>query len=772
MKTNTAAQSRTLIMKLLITGFIFSLCLFFSFGFTISADLPNECVLSGNVQDSSGSSIPDAEVTLISRTDAGQSIHTVTNEEGGFCFQELVSTPMDLVITYPGFEEVWVRGVNGSRSGLAIVLEPARLKESITVTAGTRTEKRLEEVPIRTEIVLPEVIKLSKAKTLGDAVEYNPGIRVENACQNCNFKTIRMLGLQGAYTQILFDGLPSMSSLAKVYGVDHIPAQMVDRIEVVKGGGSAIYGPGAVGGVVNIISHIPSRSGINLYASSEWMSGTPVQSFGTIADWVSESRNSFITAYTQADNSNPMDLNDDAITELADRKMSASGIRFGRNFFEQSAKLSIDFNYMWEDRRGGNKLDLPQDQADITEWVESNRYSFGTSWFHSPSLAWDYRLSFSLADTDRDTYYGSEMDPNAYGVSENPLWLIDGQVNHYLGDHIFSWGSQLRSDGIIDTQPAYSRLTDETYYNFGAYLQDDWFFLDGFELVYGLRVDKHSELEDPVISPRVALMWSPTPDFKFRGSIATGFQAPQVFDEDLHITQVNGEGQIIRNHPDLEEESSLTMTLGLDWRPVIGRGYGLLEINGFDTEIEDLFLVVEDDNPATEEYEFTRINHGKSRVYGVEFNLGYGISNMFQVEGGLVEQRARFADPDPDFNSRDYFSTPNRYGSVSLVYFNRRVGDFFIASRFESGSKLPHYAGFIPEDRLETTPAWGIIDLSFSRDFSLLGGDRSKMNINVGIKNLTNKYQDDLDKTIYRDAGYLWGPRFPRSFFVSLGFDL
>ncbi len=105
---------------------------------------------------------------------------------------------------------------------------------------------------------MPEIIEMSKAKTLGDAVEYNPGIRVESGCQNCNFKTIRMLGLQGPYTQILFDGLPTMSSLAKVYGVDHIPAQMVDRIEVVKGGGSAIYGPGAVGGVVNVISHTPS----------------------------------------------------------------------------------------------------------------------------------------------------------------------------------------------------------------------------------------------------------------------------------------------------------------------------------------------------------------------------------------------------------------------------------------------------------------------------------------------------------------------------------
>jgi len=312
-------------------------------------------------------------------------------------------------------------------------------------------------------------------------------------------------------------------------------------------------------------------------------------------------------------------------------------------------------------------------------------------------------------------------------------------------------------------------MTDATYTNAGAYIQDDWFFLDGFELVYGFRADKHSELEDVVFSPRAALMWSPALDLKFRGSVATGFLAPQVFDEDLHITQVNGEGQIIRNDQDLKEESSITYTLGMEWRPVLGRGNGLLEINAFDTEIKDLFLVVETDDPSTEEYEFTRINHGGSSIYGMELNFGYGIAEFFQIEAGVVEQRARFDDPDPDFNSKDYFSTPDRYGSVSFVYFNRTVGDFFIASRFESGSKLPHYAGYIAEDRLENTPAWGIIDLSYSRDFTINSSEHCKWNLSTGIRNLTNRYQDDLDRTINRDSGYLWGPRTPRTFFLSLG---
>ncbi|MCK5794793.1 MAG: TonB-dependent receptor, partial [Anaerolineales bacterium] len=568
---------------LLIMAMLF--CLSVLTASALPPDTAPGCSVEGSVKDTLGNLIPSVTVLL-----ENNSQMTVTDGVGHFCFESAPEGPLTLLATYKGFAEKWVNDLQPGNGPVEIILEPARIRESITVTAATRTEKRLEDVPIRTEVIMPEIIEMSSAKTLADAVEFTPGIRVENSCQNCNFSSIRMLGLQGPYTQILFDGQPTMSSLAQVYGVEHIPAQMVDRVEIVKGGGSSIYGSGSVGGVINIISHTPSRNSIHLESSAEWVSGTPVQSFGAVADWISKSNNTFLTAYTQNNNTNPMDLNDDAITEISDRKLSTSGLRFGQNFFDQSAKLTIDFSYMWEDRRGGSNLDLPKDQAFLTEWVQSKRTAFGTTWFHSPNTDMDYRLSFSLANTDRDTYYGSNQDPNAYGNSDNPLWLIDGQVNNYLGPHILSWGGQFRSDSIKDTQPAYDRTTDETYHNIGAYIQDDWFFLDGFELVYGFRVDKHSALEDSIVSPRAALMWSPSPELRIRSSIATGFLAPQVFDEDLRITQVNGEGQIIRNSPDLKEESSKTYMLGMEWRPLLGPGNALLEANAFDTEIKDLFL--------------------------------------------------------------------------------------------------------------------------------------------------------------------------------------
>jgi len=80
------------------------------------------------------------------------------------------------------------------------------------------------------------------------------GVRVENNCQNCNFNQVRINGMEGKYSQILIDGLPIVSALAGVYVLEQIPANMIERLEVVKGGGSPLYGSNAVAGVVNVIT--------------------------------------------------------------------------------------------------------------------------------------------------------------------------------------------------------------------------------------------------------------------------------------------------------------------------------------------------------------------------------------------------------------------------------------------------------------------------------------------------------------------------------------
>ena len=121
-------------------------------------------------------------------------------------------------------------------------IKPAMTLDAMVVT-GTRTERNILDVPVRTELITASEIDLTGSLKLADIVEYQPGLRVESNCQNCNTSEIRMLGLQQRYIAILSDGMPMFSGLAGVYGIEQIPTGTIEQIEVVKGGGSTFTVP-------------------------------------------------------------------------------------------------------------------------------------------------------------------------------------------------------------------------------------------------------------------------------------------------------------------------------------------------------------------------------------------------------------------------------------------------------------------------------------------------------------------------------------------------
>jgi len=719
---------------------------------------PPRCAVDGIVTDSTGLPLPGAIVNV-------REASVTADATGHVCVTSLEPGAHTLTATFPGFKSqpLTVQVRSGATASTKFRLEP-EFADEIVVT-GTRTGRRIDDVPVRTELVDRDAIDRIGARTLADSVEFTTGVRVESNCQNCNFSQIRLLGLQGPYTQILIDSQPVVSSLAQVYGIEQLPARMIERIEVVKGGGSALYGAGSVGGVVNVISREPAKSGGVAETRTELVGGIPNYFFNGAADWVDAGRQTFVTAFAQTDRVKPVDLTGDGFTEVSRRNLDTTGARFARYLFANKAKLTFDATRMTEDRRGGNLLRLPPHEADIAEEILTERHAGSATWFHSVSPRFDYRTTFAVAAVSRDSYYGVGRDPNAYGNTENMLGLFDSQLNHYVRRHTISWGVQASSETLDDRQPAYERFVDAVYRNVALFVQDDWAFAPRWQVVYGLRADRHSAVGRAITSPRVALMFSPRENLDFRGSIARGFRAPQVFDEDLHLSSVAGEARLMRLSPDLRPETSTNIMAGVEWKPTLGPGQALVEFNAFSTTLGDLFHVIEDDDPATGEFEFVRSNFGTAAVYGFELNLGWGIEDRLIFQGGLVEQRARFDSPEPDFGSRDFFRTPRRYGNFTTTLKHPRAGDLFVGLRYTGSMNAPHYAGFVAEDRLETTPSFVTVDVTFARPIAA-AADRQVV-LTIAARNVTNSYQRDLDQGPLRDAAYLYGPRFPRS--VSLG---
>ncbi|PID80342.1 hypothetical protein CSB20_07800, partial [bacterium DOLZORAL124_64_63] len=469
----------------------------------------------------------------------------------------------------------------------------ARPDQEEVVVTGTRTARLLSEVPVRTEVLSRDILDAAAARSLADAITFTPGVRVLNNCQNCNFTTLSMLGLEGKYSQVLFDSQPLFNSLSMVYGLEQIPADMVERIEVVKGGGSAMYGPGAVGGVVNIIPREFDVSGGRAYVNTEFMDTVRNWSAGFNTGLVSEDRSNHLSMFGMSARNHAYDRDADGFSDTARRNLTTFGGRMTHTM-AGGGRLSLDYGRVDEDRRGGNNLTAPPFESDIAEWIRTERDMVAMNVDQPLGETTDMKVNVSYANTNRHAYYGVGGALDAYGTTINPLWVVDTQLNHRLGDHTLSWGLQYTDDKLDDDHPGHNRHLRSHAVNRGLFVQDDWTLQEHLTLLFGVRVDDHNMLADPVISPRAALYYKPVESTTVRASFSTGFLAPQVFDEDLHIALAGGEPQIIVNGDNLKEEKSRSFTLGVESTPKVGHGWVLLEANVFHTELHDAFALTDE----------------------------------------------------------------------------------------------------------------------------------------------------------------------------------
>jgi outer membrane receptor for ferrienterochelin and colicins len=642
-----------------------------------------------------------------------------------------------------------------------------KIDEEIVVTA-TRTPKLYAETAVKTEVITTTDIQKRAAVNLAEALTQTTGVRVENDCQNCNFTQVRINGMEGKYTQILIDSSPVVSAMTGVYGLEQIPTEMLDRIEIVKGGGSALYGGNAVAGVINVITREPQVAKTTLKLLQESISRRPYTNLSFHSSLVSKDLNTKAFLFAGYQKRDPVDLNSDGFSELGTISNTSFGLNFYNYFENLSGKIKLGFFRIFEERRGGDLFDQPPHEANTAEWIKTDQLGLTLEWNHSFTQRIHYNLSFSVVDAKRNTYYGSHKDPNAYGTTKNPLLFSNAQVNYQAGGHVFSLGFQYKRDKIKDIATGYNRIIEETYEETGYFLQDDFKISKIFTLLTGVRINKHTALEKNILTPRLSFLMNISKNLTFRISFSTGFRAPQVFDEDLHITQVGGEGMMIINSPDLKEERSSNVSLGLDYGKQIGRNIIQLSLEGFFTRLANTFVLHEISRIENARI-LERVNGSGSKVYGLSFELGLMLGAQFSLASGWTVQRSELDEPEPDFNSREFFRTPDLYGFTSLSYKNERLANADLSLEYTGSMKAPHYSGYIEVDRLETTDPFWVLNIKLQKPFRV--SENCAFNIFIGGYNLLNSYQKDLDQGLDRDSGYVYGPAKPRTFYTGLDFS-
>lgn len=682
--------------------------------------------------------------------------------------------------------------------------EPIELDPYNVVSTATRTERLANELPIRTEVISTALFRNTGVSDLSAAIEYLPGARVENNCQNCGAAELQLLGLGAGYNQLLFDGQPLFGGLAAVYGIEHIPTRFVERLEVVKGGASILYGPGAVAGVINIIPREPVVRQAIFETTLELPDGELAYEVTGLYDWVNEDRSLAFTTFAEYREADAIDLNDDGFTDLSEREFSTLGTHFWI-YPQDNTRLTVDYAFTYEDRRGGDNLDRIPHETQITEQTLHDWHRGTLRWDHDLTSELTYHVAAALSYIERDSYYGGiggeplpdqpGHDPMAYAAAVDDARLLYGYtdslryqlesiftyrfVHHtlsfgaqYLHDEVFDekrndLGQSLLTDGSLASRVGQDPIADDSFDNFGIFLQNEWDPNPNWTIIAGLRADNHSLIEDWVISPRAAVRYTASPQLTLRASISTGFRAPEIFNEDFHIDILDDPTRT-RNSPDLKEETSISYAAGCVYTPAFAANKLQLDLELFRTDIEDTFnvsdIVFTDASGSFK----LRENAGGSTVQGFEANALYRFTTNFSIEGGISYVDANFDAAQeiiPGFFTDRFLESPRWTGVAQLNYRNEEFLDLFLGLVYTGPMiAVNEVAPFVNEE----TDAFFVVDFSVTRHFDLGSGENAPhLELTAGVRNLFDERQDDLQVGVDRDPTYLYGPRFPRTFFLS-----
>ncbi|MGJ8548561.1 TonB-dependent receptor [Winogradskyella wichelsiae] len=675
------------------------------------------------------------------------------------------------------------------------------------VVSATRNRISKKEAPVIVKVLSPKLFNATQSVSLADGLNYQPGVRLETNCQNCGFTQVRMNGLQGQYTQILVNSRPVFSALNGVYGLEQIPVSMIDRVEVVRSGGSALFGSNAIAGTINVITKEPVNDSWEISTNLALIDGeTADRTVNINGSVVSEDLKSGVTVYGIFRDRDAYDANNDGFSEITELKNNSLGLKtFLRP--NDNSKIGLDFTAIREYRRGGDKLDLSPQFSDITEELDHNTVFTGLDYElfnddHTNTLS----VYTSLQHTDRGSYYGglgggrtaedSIAANNAFGNTKDLAFVAGAKFNHeFKNNDIVTAGIEYQLNDTNDAIIGYNRLVDQKVNSIGVYGQYEWKPIERFSALIGVRLDNvnvdghytiqdiesSSDVSETVISPRLTLLYNLTDELKFRGGYARGFRAPQAFNEDLHISSVGGEQRFVILSNNLESEFSNAYTASFDYTKDFNKTQTNLLVEGFYTTLKNPFTIVSTGTPLSNGSILEETRNGSGAyVTGANIELSVSPSSDLFFQAGLTVQKSIFKEDQLLFESDGsipgeqdvlldkFVRSPNTYGFFTSSWEASEVLKLDITGNYTGSMIVPLVvsdSGFV--DLIDTE---SFFDMTTKLTYHFDPIENFHVELSGGVQNIFNSYQSDFDTGAERDSTYVYGPNRPRTFFIGLKF--
>lgn len=755
-------------MKRIFSALVAALCTVLSAGAT-----DTDAHIYGHVIDrKTGEHLPYIVVLL-----RGTTIGVTTENTGHYTIRNVPEGDFVVEVSAIGYK-TQTRSIHiakGRSYEVNFSLEEDFVQIDGVIVSATRSETTRKMSPTLVNVVGMDVYNKTGATTVAQGLSFQPGVRVENNCQNCGFQQVRINGLDGQYTQILIDSRPIFSALAGVYGIEQLPANMVDRVEVMRGGGSALFGSSAIAGTINIITKEPVRNSSSIshtltaIGSSAFHNTTDIN-----ASIVSEDNKLGLAIFGQNTQKDGWDANGDGFTELSKISGQTAGFR-GYVKTGLYSKVTAEYHHLQEFRRGGDNLDLPPHEAMIAEQTKHGINTGGLKfdWF-SKNQKHHLNVFASVQHIDRESYYGAGQDPNAYGKTTDLTWVGGAQYIHKMDRFLFlpsdlTVGLEYNEDYLKDNMWGYDRVTDQTVRIVSAYAQNEW-KNQYWGILIGGRLDKHNLINGLIFSPRANLRYNPSENINLRASYSYGFRAPQAFDEDLHIDNVGGTVSMIVLSDDLRVEKSQSVSVSADLYHSWGDWQGNVLVEGFFTDLGDVFALKElgfnEEGILIKE----RYNESGARVFGGNLEGKIAWRNVFQMQLGLTAQRSRYKEArswsDDVEATRKMFRTPDLHGYMTASYNPLKQMTLSLTGTYTGSMLIEHHAGMIEQNITAKTPDFWDMGFKAAYDFRIYSS--FSLQLNAGIQNIFNSFQRDFDSGADRDSGYIYGPTLPRTFYLGV----
>lgn len=644
-------------------------------------------------------------------------IGSTTDSAGMASFGTVPPGEYEVEVSFVGYftQKKTVSLQPGASAHLIFHLSPQTLDE--VVVTGAMREMRRSQSPIPIDVISAKLFQRNPSPNIFESVAMISGVQPVLNCNVCFTGDIQINGMEGAYTQVLIDGMPIVSGLGTVYGLMGIPNSLIERIEVVKGPAGTLYGSEAMAGQINIITKSPANAPrfaldmfgtswgeLNLDGGMRYRAGSKASALlGLNGFWMQ----------------NPADNNGDGFTDVAQQRRVSV---FNKMQWERPGNrlAQLGARYVWEDRWGGQ-----------THWTPAFRGGdevYGESIYtNRMELFGQYQLPTELPLFLQASYNHHHQD-SRYGdvpyIARQEIAFAQMYVDKSIGSkHRLLGGTALRYTRYNDNTPA-TQTAERTLLP-GIFVQDEWQFSHHNTLLAGLRMDWHPE-HRAVWSPRLAFHQHIGENQNLRLSAGSGFRVVSLFTED-HAA-LSGAREVVIAEA-LNPERSWSGNLNYSISVPTPSFFLNVDATAFYTWFGNRIVPDYDTDP--QKIIYANLD-GNALTRGITLQLDYSDGKPLRINAGItyMDVFLKEANEDGVLEKTAQIRAPRWSGTFAANYTHTPSRlSFDLTGNWFGPQRLP----VVPNDfRPEYSPWFALVNVQVSRKF------KSGLELFGGVKNLLN----------------------------------